>query len=122
LDPLLPAGHQSRQVSPHGRQRKVAKCRVCNTVLAVVDRKRGRCEDCLSTYDETLFEALRSWRKEQSAEQGKPAYVIFTDATLQAICEAKPTDADALGRILGIGPAKIDQYGKDVLELVSKSR
>ncbi|MFI5426167.1 ATP-dependent DNA helicase UvrD2 [Aeromicrobium sp. UC242_57] len=118
LDTLLPAGHQARQVSSQVRQRKVAKCRVCNTVLAVADRKLGRCADCPSTYDEELFETLRAWRKEQATEQGKPAYVIFTDATLQAIAEAKPTDRVGLERVPGIGPAKIEQYAEAVLALV----
>lgn len=118
LDPLLPANHSARQISSQARQRKVAKCRVCNTVLAVADRKLGRCEDCPATYDETLYEALRAWRKVQATEQGKPAYVIFTDATLQSIAEAKPSDVDALAKVPGIGPAKIEQYAEAVLELV----
>ncbi|MCW2829330.1 MAG: ATP-dependent helicase [Aeromicrobium sp.] len=122
LDTLLPAGHEARQVSAQARQRKVAKCRVCNTVLAVADRKLGRCSDCPATYDEDLYEVLRSWRREQATEQGKPAYVIFTDATLQSIAEAKPGDEAALERVPGIGPAKIEQYAASVLELVSKSR
>ncbi len=118
LDALLPAGHAARQVSSQARQRKVAKCRVCNTVLAVADRKLGRCADCPATYDEELYETLRAWRKEQSTEQGKPAYVVFTDATLQAIAESKPSDVDALAKVPGVGPAKIDQYGEAVLDLV----
>lgn len=122
LDPLLPANHSARQISSQARQRKVAKCRVCNTVLAVADRKLGRCEDCPATYDETLYEVLRAWRKTQATEQGKPAYVIFTDATLQSIAEAKPADADALAKVPGIGPAKIEQYAESVLALVGESR
>jgi DNA helicase-2/ATP-dependent DNA helicase PcrA len=122
LDPLLPANHSARQVSSQARQRKVAKCRVCNTVLAVADRKLGRCADCPATYDENLYETLRAWRKEQATEQGKPAYVIFTDATLQSIAEAKPTDVDALARVPGIGPSKLEAYAESVLEMVSEAR
>lgn len=122
LDTLLPSGHQARQVSSQVRQRKVAKCRVCNEILAVADRKLGRCSTCPATYDEELFETLRGWRKEQANEQGKPAYVIFTDATLQAIAEAKPADRSALERVPGIGPAKIEQYAEAVLGLVGESR
>ncbi|MET0929270.1 MAG: ATP-dependent DNA helicase UvrD2 [Aeromicrobium sp.] len=122
LDPLLPANHSARQVSSQARQRKVAKCRVCNTVLAVADRKLGRCADCPATYDEELYETLRAWRKEQATEQGKPAYVIFTDATLQSIAEAKPADVGALAKVPGIGPSKIEQYAESVLGMVSESR
>ena len=44
-----------------------------------------------------------------------PAFVVFTDATLQLIAEHKPQSAQALLRINGIGQAKLDKYGEDVL-------
>ena len=122
LDSLLPSNHAARQVSSQARQRKVAKCRVCNTILAVADRKLGRCADCPATYDETLYENLRTWRKEQSTEQGKPAYVIFTDATLQSIAESKPADVTALAKVPGVGPAKLEAYAESVLALVGEAR
>ena len=90
-------------------------------MLAVADRKRGRCADCPATYDEELYEQLRAWRTEQATEQAKPAYVIFTDATLQSIAEVKPADHDALAAVPGIGPAKLEKYAESVLALV-KSR
>lgn len=119
LDTLLPAGHESRQTARQPRQRKIAKCRVCNQVLAVVDRKQGRCADCPSTYDETLYENLRAWRTREASEIGKPAYVVFTDATLQSIAEMKPADVQALGHVPGVGPAKLERYAEPVLELVA---
>lgn len=122
LDPLLPAGHEARQTAKQPRDRKVAKCRVCNTVLAVADRKLGRCADCPPTYDEELYERLRAWRTTESTSQGKPAYVIFTDATLQSIAEAKPTNEHDLAAVPGIGPAKLEKYAEPVLALVSESR
>ncbi len=118
LDTLLPANHDARQTAKQPRDRKVAKCRVCNTVLAVADRKLGRCEDCPPTYDEALYERLRAWRTTEAAEQAKPAYVIFTDATLQSIAEVKPTDETALAAVPGIGPAKLEKYADSVLALV----
>ncbi len=47
-----------------------------------------------------------------------PAYVVFTDLTLQAIAEARPADGRALLAISGVGPGKLDKYGDDVLALV----
>jgi DNA helicase-2/ATP-dependent DNA helicase PcrA len=41
--------------------------------------------------------------------------VVFTDATLQAICEQRPTSLPELARLPGIGQAKLDRYGADVL-------
>ena len=103
-----------------GRKRKgVAHCRSCGKPLgSTAERKVGRCEDCPATYDEELFERLRTWRVERAAEEKVPAYVVFTDLTLQAIAEVKPADAVALRRISGIGEAKMTKYADDVLALV----
>ena len=48
-----------------------------------------------------------------------PAYVVFTDATLQAIAETKPSDPDALATVPGVGPAKLERYADQVLALVN---
>ena len=80
-----------------------------------------RDEGCPATYDEALFERLRAWRVDRAAEEKVPAYVVFTDLTLQAIAEAKPTDPAALLRVNGVGQAKLTKYGDDVLALVGGS-
>ena len=41
-----------------------------------------------------------------------PAFVVFSDATLLAIAERRPTDNAALLSIPGIGRAKLDAYGR----------
>jgi len=99
----------------------VAHCRVCNAPLSTTpERKVGRCEDCPATYDEALFERLREWRVARAGEEKVPAYVVFTDLTLQAIAEVKPADPQALLRISGIGKTKIDKYGDAVLEVIAE--
>jgi DNA helicase-2/ATP-dependent DNA helicase PcrA len=120
LDSLLPADHEARQTARSPRDRKVARCRVCKRPLAVgAERKRGRCDDCPATYDEELYEKLRAWRTEQAGEAKVPAYVVFTDATLQAIAETKPADPVALATVPGVGPAKLERYADQVLALVN---
>ncbi|CAN5445804.1 ATP-dependent DNA helicase UvrD2 [soil metagenome] len=100
------------------RSRTVARCRGCDRPLATAsERKIGRCEACPTDYDERLFERLRDWRSAQAQEQKFPAYCVFTDATLVAIAETRPTDDRALGAIAGIGRSKLDRYGADVLAL-----
>ncbi|MWA05256.1 AAA family ATPase [Actinomadura sp. LD22] len=103
-------------------KRRVTKgpqpCRVCGRPLtAAVERKLGRCEDCPSELNEELFLALKDWRAEVSAEQRIPAYVVFTDATLQAIAEHCPESMEELARIPGVGRVKLDRYGEAVLGL-----
>lgn len=128
LDGLRPAAEGSRsftQPKPR-KQRKVAApptCRTCRKVLATgSERKIGRCADCPSTYEEATFDALRSWRLEEARDSDVPAFVVFTDATLVAIAEAKPESLESLGRLAGIGPAKLEKYGESVLDVLSHHR
>ena len=97
-------------------------CRICGAaLLAAVERKLGRCPTCPSDRDDALFEALREWRAGRAKELGQPAYCVFTDATLVAIAEQKPDSVARLVAIPGIGQAKLDKFGEDVLGLVAAS-
>ena len=123
LVPLLPASQQPQ--ASRGRT-KVARCRDCLQPLgSAAEKKRGRCAHHPTRYDEELFERLKAWRLETAREAGEdgkplPAYVVFTNATLELIAEQKPTTITALGKVSGVGPNKIEKYGPDVLRLVSE--
>ncbi len=68
--------------------------------------------------DAQLFGRLRAWRKIQADAQGVPAYVVFSDATLVAIADAQPTTREALSRVSGVGPTKLDRYAAPVLAVI----
>ena len=51
---------------------------------------------------------------------GKPAYVVFDNKTLVAIAREAPTSLRELGRISGVGPAKLERYGDPVIELMTR--
>ncbi|MDP3891734.1 HRDC domain-containing protein, partial [Nocardioides sp.] len=105
--------------SRRSRNRKVANCRECGSPLETpAERKTGRCADCPASYDEELFERLRAWRRERAGEDEVPAYVVFTDATLQLIAEHQPRTEEALLKISGIGRGKVDRYAAAVLEII----
>jgi ATP-dependent DNA helicase RecQ len=63
-----------------------------------------------------MFERLRGWRAATAKEQGVPAYVVFHDATLRELALRLPATLDELGTVSGIGAAKVDRYGTQVLE------
>ena len=69
--------------------------------------------------DDPLFDALRAWRTERAREESMPAYVVASDETLLAIAAARPTSLAGLERVKGIGPAKLDKYGTDLLGVVA---
>ena len=66
-----------------------------------------------------LFERLRAWRSQAAQSASVPAYVVFTDATLQAIAESRPSSLRELSGLPGIGARKLELYGADVLATVS---
>ncbi|MCW2847735.1 MAG: ATP-dependent helicase, Rep family [Marmoricola sp.] len=102
------------------RGKKAAACKQCQRPLASSrERNRGYCEDCPVPYDEELFELLKSWRTEQAAAQSIPAFVVFSDATLEALAEVKPTDRRGLQSINGIGKSKLDKYADELLEILA---
>ncbi len=70
-------------------------------------------------YDEDLFERLRAWRKEVAQAESKPAFTVFTDATLKAIAALRPSDEKALLAVSGVGRSKLDKYGDAVLAIVA---
>jgi DNA helicase-2/ATP-dependent DNA helicase PcrA len=61
---------------------------------------------------------LRDWRLERARADNVPPYVVFHDSVLHAIAEARPSSLGELAQIAGVGPAKLDRYGPDLLELV----
>ncbi len=69
----------------------------------------------LDADEQMLFDALRSLRARLAREQSVPAYVIFHDATLRAIARQRPATLDELGGVSGVGVAKLERYGDEVL-------
>ena len=69
----------------------------------------------LSVADAARFEALRAWRSERARADAVPAYVVAHDATLRSIAEAQPGSLAALGLVKGMGPARLERYGAEIL-------
>ncbi|WP_242623411.1 ATP-dependent DNA helicase UvrD2 [Pseudonocardia sediminis] len=122
LHGLIPDSHPASRIA--GERRPGAarpKCRVCGTPLFGTEAtKLLRCADCPSDVDLELLDRLKQWRAGAAKEQSVPAYVVLTDATLTAIAEQRPADPASLVGIPGIGAAKLDRYGEQVLALVAE--
>jgi len=68
------------------------------------------------------FERLRELRRELAGEQGVPPYVIFHDATLEAIAAEAPATLGELAGLPGIGEKKLERYGERVLRVLREER
>lgn len=64
-----------------------------------------------------LFEKLRAWRKVKAEEIDRPPFVIFHNKVLLELADIAPATEEALGAIKGIGPAKLERYGADILAI-----
>ncbi len=71
--------------------------------------------------DDPLFEAMRAWRRTKARGADVPAYVILNDQTLRAITKRQPTNKAELAAIPGIGPAKLERFGDEILQLLSQN-
>jgi superfamily II DNA helicase RecQ len=69
--------------------------------------------------DDGLVESLRQWRLERSREDGVPAYVVFHDSTLRELASVQPHSRGELAAIKGLGPAKLERYGNDLLAVIA---
>lgn len=121
LDGIVPAAEDAS--GGGSRSRRPKRCRVCSGPLGTpAEKVIGRHEDCEGGGDEEVFAALRSWRSQVAREEKVPAYVIFSDATLQAISEELPSDEAEMLSISGVGPSKLERYGAQVLEVIRSVR
>lgn len=82
------------------------------------ERRNGAPDPCegLDEGERALFNHLREWRAGIAHEEGVPPYLVCTNKQLVAIVRQRPESPTALGHIEGIGPGKVERYGKALLE------
>jgi ATP-dependent DNA helicase RecQ len=78
-------------------------------------RPAGRVEFTPAQAD--LEGRLRTWRRDEAARAGKPAFFVLSDAVLRSVVLESPRTLNDLTSISGIGPRKADLYGASILAL-----
>jgi DNA helicase-2/ATP-dependent DNA helicase PcrA len=63
---------------------------------------------------------LKEWRLQRARADNVPPYVVFHDSVLRAIAAVRPATLGELAQISGVGPAKLERYGEEVLALVER--
>ncbi|MFZ4593523.1 MAG: RecQ family ATP-dependent DNA helicase [Verrucomicrobiaceae bacterium] len=71
-------------------------------------------------FDEALFDKMKRLRSALAQSEGKPAYVIFSNATLEFLTRLKPTTIEAAKKIRGIGDGKVNSYLPEFLKLIQQ--
>jgi ATP-dependent DNA helicase RecQ len=83
-------------------------------------RTRAEAAD-LGPADSALANALRQWRTRASSERSVPAYVIFSNRTLDELARRRPTTLDQLAQVHGIGPSRLEAFGVELLAAIERS-
>jgi ATP-dependent DNA helicase RecQ len=68
--------------------------------------------------DAALVDRLRALRSQLASEKSVPAYVIFSNRTLESIARHRPASLRELAGCHGIGPGKLDAYGEAILAAI----
>jgi superfamily II DNA helicase RecQ len=87
-----------------------------------VDGQAGELARPLSPLTEAADAALRTWRTARAKADGMPPYIVLSDKHLGGIAEALPASLAELRNCPGIGPAKLESYGEDILEVLEAVR
>lgn len=69
----------------------------------------------LDEIQEKRMELLKRWRREKAKELDVPAFVVFGDLTLRQLAVKNPRTLDEMRNIYGIGDAKLEKFGWDIL-------
>jgi DNA helicase II / ATP-dependent DNA helicase PcrA len=65
--------------------------------------------------DDPRYQALKRWRLQRAKAEEIPAYVVFHNSTLAEIAARRPKTIAELAGVPGVGPAKLERYGTEVL-------
>ncbi|MCB1156141.1 MAG: ATP-dependent DNA helicase RecQ [Leptospiraceae bacterium] len=68
--------------------------------------------------EKTLFASLRAYRDKKAKQLGWKKFMVLQNKVLQSISKSKPDSLEALRNIQGMGDAKVESYGKDILEII----
>ena len=66
-----------------------------------------------------ITDALKDYRAREAQRRRRPAFKIFSDATIALIAERKPANTAELQSIKGVGPTTLRQHGEAILKIVA---
>ena len=127
LRQLLVQGHLHADAERYGALRLTAKSR---PLLKGAERIRLRQDAAakpprkttpkpardVAPENQGLWDKLRDLRRRLAEEAGVPPYVIFHDATLKEMVRVRPSSAEELLTLHGVGQTKLDRYGSAFLK------
>lgn len=84
-------------------------------VFQKIEKKSKRVE-----ISNSLFDELRTLRKEIALKGKVPPYIIFADTALKEMCELLPLDKVSMLSVKGVGEVKFERYGDEFITAIKK--
>jgi len=72
----------------------------------------------LSERDSDLLLSLKKKRLALAKQRGVPAYVIFTDKTLEDMAQRRPATLEAFERVRGVGKSKLKKFAEEFIAVI----
>ena len=119
IDTLLARGRLERTGKKYptvwipGKPVRAARTRGGETGAAARPAKKKS-----SRFGGDIARALDNYRRRRARKLGWKTYMVFQRAAMLAIDREEPATLDELARIPGLGPAKIERFGEDILAIV----
>lgn len=101
-------------------EKKVVRMKlVTQKVYSVSTDRDPALQSTSASVDSELYQRLVDLRKKISFEQHVPAYIVFTNQTLQDMCKRMPCNMKELREVSGVGIYKAQKYGKQFLDVIA---
>ena len=86
--------------------------------LTKAQKEKAQAKYVKSAPEKGLFEYLRAFRMMLAKEAGVFPFMVFSDVTLRDLCAKRPHTLDDLLNVNGIGEAKKQKYGNEILKAI----
>ncbi len=83
--------------------------------------RKAIAETALNADEKDLLSRLKSLRMEFARELGKPAFVVFSDATLMDMVAKVPSNKAEMLDVSGVGETKYERYGEAFLNVIGEA-
>ncbi|WP_273565367.1 DNA helicase RecQ [Maribacter halichondriae] len=88
--------------------------------ILVKEKPKTRKERSVTAEPTGLFEKLRLLRQQIASEEGVPAYIVFSDASLKDMEAKLPTNEEKFMEVSGVGQAKLEKYATIFLKAIAE--
>jgi ATP-dependent DNA helicase RecQ len=119
---LASAGKEQRQEQEHGQPPRVSQ-KMADAGRQGIARAKVAARGIGALHGgavEARFERLRLLRLELARKNHWPAYCVLQDATLLEIARSQPRSMRELMEIKGMGPKRVENFGKELLAEVAR--